>query len=202
MKKILVSLACGLVFSLFLSYNSFATYCACCSEKGYYSISYSKPSNYDLDLLKAMKFGSAANLYMDAGAEDNIKGISPITESYGFVGSFLNPSWKFNLKTADKSGVLTFPIPLKMINYKVDLHLEDNEESHGDPVLYKEWRFEGVTTRGTGIFQTGIAPLTKYFLVLQGRGNVCDNAEDFSHWRLEITGKKSSYALFGKMDNK
>ena len=202
MKNFLVSLACGLVFSLFLSFNSFATYCACCSEKGYYSISYSKPTDYQLDLLKAMKFGSMANLYMDAGAEENIKGISPITETYDFNGSFLNPNWNFTVKTGDKSGVLTLPIPLKMINYKVDTHQNDTEESHGDPVLYKEWRFEGVTTGGTGIFKSGFAPKTKYFLVLQGRGNVCDNAEDFSHWRLEITGKKASYAFFGKFDNK
>ena len=202
MKSFFVSLLCGLAFTLLLSVNSFASYyCACCSEKGYYSISYSKPDSYHLDLLKAMKFSSIANLYMDAGADDSIKGISPIADTYDFKGSFLNPNWNFTVKTADKSGNLTLPMPLKMINYKVDTH-QGNNEGQGDPVLYKEWRFEGITTRGTGIFRAGIAPMTKYFLVLQGHGNLCDNAEDFTHWRLEITGKQASYAFYGKMDNK
>jgi hypothetical protein len=196
MKKILVNFACGLMFIFLLSINIFASYCACCSEKGYYSISYSKPDSYHLGLLNDMKFSSTATLYQDAGGEDNIKGISNIADNYDFTGSFLNPKWGFTFKTGNKSGVLTLPIPLKMINYKVDTH--ENEENQGDPVLYKEWRFEGATT-GTGIFQAGIVPMTKYFLVLQGRGNLCDNAEDFTHWRLEITGKKASYAFFGKM---
>ena len=89
MKTLFVSLLCGLSFSLLLSFNTFATYCACCSEKGYYSISYSRPTDYQLDLLKAMKFGSIANLYMDAGSEDDIKGVSAIAEKYDLKGSFL-----------------------------------------------------------------------------------------------------------------
>jgi len=36
-------------------------------------------------------------------------------------------------------------------------------------------------------------------LIFQGRGNRCDNAEDFTHWRLEISGKKTSYAFFGEL---
>ncbi|PWT83255.1 MAG: hypothetical protein C5B44_00905, partial [Acidobacteria bacterium] len=68
----------------------------------------------------------------------------------------------------------------------------------GGPLLYKEWRFEGLVN-GTGFFQPGIIAPTKYFLVLQGRGNGCDNAEDFTHWRLEITGKKAGYALYGEL---
>ena len=85
-----------------------------------------------------------------------------------------------------------------MVSFKVDTHENDNAESGLGPVLYKEWRFEG-TVSGTGIFKTGMAPMTKYFLVFQGRGNLCDSAGDFTDWRLEITGKKASYAFYGKI---
>jgi hypothetical protein len=35
--------------------------------------------------------------------------------------------------------------------------------------------------------------------VLQGRGNSCDTAEDFTHWRLKITGNKADYAFYGEL---
>ena len=171
--------------------------CACCAEKGFYSISYNKPTAYELGEINKLKFDRAANLYLTAAGEDAIKGISGISETYNLVGSFLNPNWRLTFKNVNKTGVLTLPMPLKMLRYKVDTH---NTETPGEPVLYKEWRFEG-TVRGTGIFQNGIVPPTKYFLVLQGRGNACDNASDFTDWRLEITGRKAGYAFYGKLNS-
>jgi hypothetical protein len=52
---------------------------------------------------------------------------------------------------------------------------------------------------GTGIFKKGIVPATAYFLVFQGKGNQCMAAEQFTHWRLEVMGKKASYAFFGTL---
>lgn len=169
--------------------------CACCAERGFYSISYNHMTVYERDEIKKLRFDSTANLYMDAAGEDGIKGITNIADSYDLVSKFLNPNVSLTFKTGANTGTLTLPLPAKMLRYKVDMH---NTEGDGDPVLYKEWRFEG-TTSGTGIFKGGIVAPTKYFLVLQGRGNVCDNASDFTHWRLEITGKKASYAFFGKL---
>ena len=65
-------------------------------------------------------------------------------------------------------------------------------------MLYKEWRFEG-EVKGTGVFKAGIIARTKYVLVFQGRGNSCDEAEDFTHWRLKITGKKADYTFHGEL---
>jgi hypothetical protein len=36
-------------------------------------------------------------------------------------------------------------------------------------------------------------------LVLQGRGNGCDNAGDFGNWRLQVSGEKADYAFYGKL---
>ena len=60
------------------------------------------------------------------------------------------------------------------------------------------WRFEGVAS-GDGIFKSGFTALARYTLVFQGGGNSCDSATDFTHWRLEISGGKASYAFFGEL---
>jgi hypothetical protein len=57
----------------------------------------------------------------------------------------------------------------------------------------------GNVQSGTGLFKAGIVNPPTYFLVFQGRGNGCDNAGDFSNWRLEINGRRAQYAFFGKL---
>ena len=107
--------------------------------------------------------------------------------------------WKLTFRNGDESGTLTLPLPAKMLRYAADIH--DGRTIGGDsrkPLLYKEWRFEG-EVNGTGFFNAGIVSRTKYFLVLQGRGNNCDTAEDFTHWRLKITGNKADYAFYGEL---
>jgi hypothetical protein len=196
----------GLV-SLFPS-NAFA--CACCAEPGEYSIRTNKPSEYDLELLKEMKFGDAAFLFMTEAGFDGIKGLKSIEKDYdsndwiaspeffGLNNIFASKTWKFNFKTKTGTpGTLVLPMPTQMLSFKVDIH--DAEEGGNGPTLYKEWRFKGNVQSGSGFLSASILRPTTYFLVLQGRGNGCDNAEDFTHWRLEITGKNADYAFFGKM---
>jgi len=84
-----------------------------------------------------------------------------------------------------------------MLNYMVDMH--DQEDRPNGPLLYKELRFKGNLTSGSGFFGSGVTKPTTFFLVFQGRGNGCDNASDYSHWRLEITGRKADYSFFGKL---
>jgi hypothetical protein len=69
-----------------------------------------------------------------------------------------------------------------------------DKTGYPEPVLYKEWRFEG-EVNGTGVFKDEITARTKYVLVFQGRENSCDVAENFTHWQLKITGKKADYAF-------
>ena len=172
--------------------------CACCADRGFYSISYQQPGTYLRDEIAKIKFAPTANLFLGGAGEDSVKGILSVAETYKLLGKFAPASWEMTFTTGTKTGVLTLPLPDKVLSYKVDTH--ENEESRGDVTLYKELRFAG-TTSGTGIFQAGIVAPTKYFLVLQGRGNLCDSAPDYTHWRLEITGKKASYAFFGKLTN-
>lgn len=192
--KIYLLLLLSFVSSIAL-FPSDALACACCAESGAYSISTKKPSALELDELKRIQFGTI-NLYATAG-EDNIKGISSASGNFSISGLLQSNLWKFNINDdAGKAGTLNLTKPISMVAFMADIHDGDGAS---EVVLYKEWRFKYRVQSGTGIFQTGIAPATEYFLVLQGRGNSCTQAEDFKNWRLEITGKRADYAFFGDL---
>jgi hypothetical protein len=178
--------------------------CACCAEPGAYSIWTGKAETYYLGLLDEMKFGEKATLYQTEAGFDAIKGLSEIegdfatTSDLDVFGAFAARTWKVTFKSpSGKTGILTLPMPTQMLAYKVDLH--DDSNTGLGPVLYKELRFKGSVRNGTGFFRSGIVNPTSFFLVFQGRGNACDNAGDFTHWRLEIDGRRAKYAFFGKM---
>ena len=151
-----------------------------------------------------MRFSGTAKLLTgSAEVEESAKGISNPLAEYILSGNLDKNSFKLNFRTGDnKTGTLLLPLPVKMLNYKVDTRSpgESTDREPGATVsLYKEWRFEGAAS-GTGFFKPGFtAAPARYFLVLQGRGNRCDNASDFTHWRLEIGGKKAGYAFYGKL---
>jgi len=192
--KLLIAFALAATVLLFPS-DSFA--CACCADAGFYSISSRKPNNQELGELKKIQF-TTANIYTTPAYPENVKGINPLSESYTLVGLLQGSAWKLNFKDGkEKSGILNLTKPVSMVAYMTDLH--EGADNGLGVKLYKEWRFKYKVSSGTGIFQKGIAPATEYFLVLQGRGNACTSAADFTNWRLEITGKKASYAFYGKL---
>jgi hypothetical protein len=184
--------------------------CACCAEPGTYVIRTFKPDAYYLDIIGEIQFDRAASLYMTDAGFDGVKGLDTIRKEYesglwvatpgefDLASAFTAKTWRFNLKTkGGKSGTLTLPMPATMLNYMVDMHDEENRPN--GPLLYKELRFKGVLASGSGFFGSSVAKPTTYFLVFQGRGNGCDNASDYTHWRLEITGRKADYSFFGKL---
>jgi len=192
--RLLSVIAFALSVSLF---PSDALACACCADTGAYSIATKKPTALELGELKRISFG-AANLYLTPAYPDDVKGIAQLGENFALDGRLEASVWKFDFKdVAGKLGTLSLTKPLSMVEFMADIH--DTPAGGNGPNLYKEWRFKSRVQSGTGIFQTGIAPATEYFLVLQGRGNACTRAEDFTHWRIEITGKKASYAFFGEL---
>jgi len=171
--------------------------CACCADHGEYGISFSRPRDYQLGLLRQIRFSETATLFTNAAGFEAVRGLVNPKESYALNGSFAGSLWNLVFRDGNLRGTLNLRLPARMLSYRADIH--DNQTGGGGgPLLYKEWRFEG-QVNGAGFFQRGIAAPAKYFLVLQGRGNNCDNAEDFTHWRLEITGRKAAYAFFGEL---
>lgn len=49
------------------------------------------------------------------------------------------------------------------------------------------------------LFRPGIAPRQLLTLIVQGAGNNCTSANDFSHWMLVMQGPKANYTLFGDL---
>lgn len=182
---------------LLLPYRVWA--CACCAHPGEYQIDFVKPDEFKLSVIKQIRFGTKAELWTgEADPEVAAKGLAHPADSYSLTGSLLGNVWKLTFRNGDESGTLDLPLPAKMLRFAADIHDGRTKPGYPEPVLYKEWRFEG-EVKGTGFFKAGIVARTKYFLVFQGRGNSCDNAEDFTHWRLNITGNKADYAFSGEL---
>ncbi len=194
----------SVVLMLAASTASFA--CACCADRGTYSISTGKVDSYWMGLLADMKFGTAAEIYTTEAGFEGIKGLGAIEKEYNdgtldhidVVDAFTENSWSLTFNTPkNNSGALALPLPRNMTIRKVDI--PDNSSTATNVVLYKEVIFKGTVAQGLGAFKSGIVRPTTYTLMFQGKGNFCDNAEDFTNWRLEIKGKKADYVLFGKM---
>jgi len=173
--------------------------CACCAHPGEYQIDFVKLDGYKLGVMKGIRFGTKADLWTgEADPEVAAKGLAHPADTYSLSGSLVDNVWKLTFRNGDESGTLDLPLPAKMLRYAADIHDGRTKPGYPEPVLYKEWRFEG-EVNGTGVFKAGITPRTKYVLVFQGRGNSCDGAEDFTHWQLKITGKKADYSFYGEL---
>src|SRR5215213_5984205 len=193
-----------------MSFAGNALACACCVDEGTYILSNSKPSEYVYGILDTMQFDKSAELYTTEAGFDMVRGLPEVgkeyesdswtaaTDQFDFVNEFTKKTWKFTLKTpGGKTGTLVLPMPAQMVSYKVDIH--DTEDAGLGVRLYKEFRFKGYVQSGTGIFRSSIVKPTTYFLVFQGRGSGCDDVSDFTHWHLEIDGKKAQYEFNGKL---
>jgi hypothetical protein len=194
-REALFSLA-ALAVLLWLPARAWA--CACCSNEGDYYVSSGRPSEYELSIVRQIRFGQTARLYTtEADLEETARGLAQPAEKYALGGSLVGGVWKLTFREGNQAGTLSLPLPARMTSYTADIH-DGQTSPGGGPLLYKEWRFEGQVS-GTGIFRAGIVGPTKYLLVLQGRGNGCQEAGDFKHWRLQISGRKAVYAFYGEL---
>jgi hypothetical protein len=153
-----------------------------------------------LEQIKGIEFASAAQLFSVDGPdlEEQIKGLATLSENYTVTVVPESKQWRLKFRAEDgKSGELILPWPSKVATFAVDVH-NGEANSVGQPLLYKEWRLEGRAT-GNEMFKEGFAAPARYTLIFQGRGNRCDGTDDFTHWRLEISGKKAAYAFYGEL---
>ncbi len=192
--SILLTIAALVLFS---PLNIYA--CACCADEGYYRISVAKPDDYMLGEFKKLRVGET-RLYTTPAYPDDIKGLDPKVGKYTVETSVSADGWSFAFTGENgKTGTLALKMPKKFVDYAVDT--QDGkwrEEPSGQVSLYKEWRFKAKVKDGSGIFKDGMSRGTEYFLVFQGSGNACNSADDIKAWRLEITGRKASYAFYGR----
>lgn len=113
------------------------------------------------------------------------------------AGALDGNAWRLAFKGSGDGGVMRLLLPTEFMNYSADIH-DGKVAGAGGPLLYKEWRFEG-RVQGAGPFKPGKLMPTHYFPVLQGRGNGCDNAEDFTHWHLRLAAGGAKYSFTGQL---
>lgn len=159
-----------------------------------------KIEDHEMKELNRLTLNGVADFYQ-TDAENDISGVdAPPGFEYGyFVISIVRESreWKFFFKTVKgEKGALILTIPGIATFFNADIEQGPRPERATTAGLYKEIRLEGAV-RGTGIFAKGMAPKTKYRLVLQGGGNWCLNAEDFYRWNLRVSGPKAGYSIYG-----
>ena len=186
--------------------SSSAFGCACCVERGHYSLTNSKPDAFFLGIFDNMKFAGPAEFYLTVAGFDGTRGISMLEKdetegksiALDVVESFANKTWTFTVKTGGgRSGALVLPMPATFTKYAAD-HFDSEDQGLGVS-LHKQLSVRGKVRRGTGIFRAAGSKATNYSLVFIGNGNGCDSDADYHHWRLELTGPKARYAFFGKL---
>ncbi len=176
--------------------------CACCTNPGQRYVEVEKLDSGRLEEIESLRFGKEARLYVGEGGVETITGIQNPVERYD-----LKVRWDkthpdrtqivFSLDNPDgRSGTLWLALPQKISIFEVDPR--DSPDQGAGPVLYKEWKLTGEAT-GTGAFSGTNSPKQVLTLILQGRGNSCTGAQDFTHWTLVTEGPKGIYSLFGDL---
>lgn len=194
-------LAALLAAPLLCGATSTSIACACCSEEGQYVAEENgKASDVQTAEMAHLKFGPTVALYVGAGDKDDVKGITTPAYQYSLAATFESDTdWRFSFRDEEgKTGTLWVPIKAAKVSIqKLDVH-DGTKSAGGGPSLYKEWKFRG-RVRGDGIFKAGVNASAEATLILQGRGNNCDAASDFTHWRLEVAGAKAKFAFVGEL---
>jgi hypothetical protein len=190
-------LAAATCFAL-LGYSPEGRACACCSEDGERIEGTAPVQPYERAELDRLRLGKRARLFLTAAGFDGVSGISNPSDTYEVVLTRRGDRWTFAFKDGSgNTGSLAFDVPAAMESFFVDPH-DGAQSGAGGPLLFKEWRLRAPVV-ATGIFAAGSGGGPTVRLILQGRGNSCTSAEQFSSWTLVVTGPKAGYALFGPL---
>jgi hypothetical protein len=169
-----------------------AVVCACCAEEGEWYERSGRITDAQLHELSRVRFSPTANTYQSP-ADDN-----ELSIRYALTQTRSGRRWELRFRDEQgKTGTLSFMLPATAIFYGADM--QDQPPGGIGPTLYKEWRIAG-PARVTGVLQKGMAGPTRFRLILQGRGNNCEEAENFKKWILQVSGPRLSYSFYGSFN--
>jgi hypothetical protein len=177
--------------------------CACCANTGQRldttTVVRADTDSYELNEVKRIVFGNEADLFVGEGEPGDVKGLDARTGGYELAvardGDVMTMSFKDQGKVA---GTLSFPLTdARLHRFEVDPRLA--AKSPTDMIsLYKEWTLLSGSVTGTGMFK--LSKPSAVQLILQGHGNSCASAEDFTHWTLRSTGREHDFYFLGKLE--
>src|SRR5687768_15602821 len=142
-------------------------FCACCADDGEW---YQRAERLTADMRKEISRVNFSEVTNGMSGVEN----APFSEGkFELTRSSDMRHWQLKyVGSQGKSGSLSLPIPLRLVNFGADVH-DGQQGGGGGPLLYKEWRFDGSAT-GAGVFKSWKG--AKFRLVFQGRGNHCTQA--------------------------
>jgi hypothetical protein len=174
-----------------------AAACACCSERGQRTVGSATLEEFQWAEIERIRFAAKAELFTGGGEMGDVPGLAKPDTAYALTVARDGRKLTFTFKGETQgSGTLALTLPDTASFFEVDPR--DATEANPEPSLYKEWKFSGEPT-GTGDFAAGAGAGQTLTLILQGRGNNCAAAEDFTHWSLVLEGPKGEYLLFGDL---
>jgi hypothetical protein len=172
--------------------------CACCTDFGQRIVKVTQLDSYRLETIRKLRFSNRAELFTGQLGVEEIKGVSVSSGLLDMSVYQQRDRWVFEFRDNERhSGALTLNIPNSVSIFEVDPR-EEKPGSGVGPRLYKEWKLTGRAV-GTGIFSGGVGAGQNITLILQGHGNSCTTADDFTHWTLIMHGPKAEYLLFGEL---
>lgn len=193
----LASIAGGVAMAALLAALNPASACACCSDRGQRNVGSAELADYQWSEIDRIRFGGTAELYTGSADTSDIQGIANADSSYTLAVTRDGKAVTFAFTgQAGQTGSLAMTLPVNAAFYEIDTR--DVPDSGVGPAIYKEWKFSAEPT-GTGDFAAGTGKGQTLTLILQGRGNNCAMAEDFTHWTLVMEGPKGAYMLFGDL---
>ena len=171
--------------------------CACCTNEGQRNVATVALDSGKRHEIESLRFGAKASLYTGEGDVDATGGIATPSGSYRVDAKWQDDRLVLSFRDSlGHTGTLSLARPDTISIFEVDPR--DRPDKGRGPTLYKEWKFSAAAS-GTGVFRPGIAPRQVLTLILQGGGNSCTSANDFSHWTLVMQGPKANYTFFGDL---
>ena len=182
---------------LTLASTASASACACCTNQGQRHVATLALDSGKQQEIESLRFGGKASLFTGEGDPEGIKGIATSSGSYRVTAKWQDARLVLSFRDSlGHTGTLSLARPDTISIFEVDPR--DRPDRGQGPTLYKEWKLSAPAS-GSGVFRPGIAPRQILTLILQGGGNSCTSAYDFSHWTLTMRGPKANYTFFGDL---
>jgi hypothetical protein len=176
-----------------------ATACACCTEPGYRNVTNRPLDSYKRGEIQRLRFAQKAQVFVDAGGLESIKGARNLSEDYELLVTQGEAAMTLSFKDGKgRAGTLVLALPRSLAVFEVDPR-DGVGHSGSGPMLYKEWRLTSPAA-GTGVFAEAAGLGQKLTLILHGGGLACTGAEDFRAWTLVMFGNKAEFSLFGQLE--
>lgn len=180
-----------------LAVSQAAVACACCTNEGQRNVGTVALDSGKQQQIESLRFGRKAELFTGEADPESVGGIITPSRSYDVTAAWRDNRLVLSFRDdRGRTGTLSLARPASVGMFEVDPR--NGRDTGQGPTLYKEWKLSAPAL-AAGVFAPGTGPRQTLTLIIQGHGNSCTDASDFSHWTLVMQGPKANYTLFGEL---